>query len=107
MINKGKLRTLLEEVGHLVDMNCHTEARLKIAVAFDLYDVARLLMALDTIHTIEKDLPRALITYREHLTLRVLRVVEKNHGTEVKDKLFSALYRSNGEALKNYNGCTD
>lgn len=90
-MNKGKLRELLKEVSHLIDMNCHNEARLKLAVSFNLFDVARILMALDTIHKIEQDLPRGLILYREHVTGRILKHVGEKHGPATKEKLLKAL----------------
>jgi hypothetical protein len=90
-MNRGKLRELLKEVTHLTEINCHTEARLKIAVTFDLFDVARLLLALESIQSIEKNLPRSLLMYRDHLTNRVLRHVKERHGDLIMNKILESI----------------
>lgn len=96
-MNRGKLRELVREIQHLTDIQCHTEARLKLACAFDCFQEGRVIMALDQIHKVEGRLTRSLLLYREEITCRVLRCVEAKHGHEVRERLENALYRVKGE----------
>lgn len=91
MIQKNTLRTLLRDIRHLQDMGCHNEARLKLAVAFNRYDEARIITCLDIIQGCEKHLPRSLEVYRVAITERLLRHVKEHEGQDVASKVLNAL----------------
>jgi hypothetical protein len=91
MIHKGRLRELLKEVSHLVNVNCHNEARLKVAVAFNLFNEARSLVMLDTIQRIEKQLPRPLERYQAAITERLIRHIRETHGGPISERIMQAL----------------
>lgn len=94
-MNKGKLRELLKETSHLVHIGCLNEARIKVAVALNLFDIVRIMIAIDQIQTIEKGLPRGLIVYREMLTQRVLRHAGEQFGPVIQNKIQRALIVNN------------
>ncbi len=97
-MNRGKLHELVHEVSRLIDMGCHMEARIKVAVAFDFWCTARVLMHLDAIHSLKRELPSDLERRAEAETQEVLRHVGNLHGPEVKAKLSKALSRKGKES---------
>lgn len=90
-MNKGKLREVLKDIQRLTEQECHNEARLKLAVALNRYNEAKIIIALDYIQDLEKHLPRALLMYRTLITERLLRHVRETLGPEVADKILKAL----------------
>lgn len=91
-INRALLRNLLSDVGNLVSRRCHTEARMRLAVTFGLFEVNMILTHISAIHAQEKRLPRSLGFYRETLTHRILDHIERLHGPEVRRKIQAVLY---------------
>lgn len=90
-MHKGKLRELLKDIRHLTDIGCHTEARIVLAVCFGRFKEAKILMSIDHVHDLEKELPRQLSVYRDLLTERLLRHVQDLEGHEVSEKCLRAL----------------
>lgn len=90
-MHKGKLHELLKEIRHLTDTGCHTEARIMLAVCFNRFKEAKILMSVDHVQDLEKELPRQLSVYRDLLTERLLRHIQDSEGHEVAEKCLRAL----------------
>jgi hypothetical protein len=90
-LHKGNFRALLNEVRHLSKNNCHSEARLKIAIAFNQWNIAKAIILMDEVHRIEGGPSRGMTLYRATLTERLLHHVGNFYGQDVKIKILAAL----------------
>jgi hypothetical protein len=89
--NRNKIRCLIREIRVLVAKDCHIEARLKLAIAFDQWTTAKALMHLGELQRLDKGTSRGIQSHQMHLTNRLLEYVGKNHGHEIQLKLTNAL----------------
>ena len=89
--NKQKIRELTKEVKHLSVVECHIEARMKIAAAFNLFDKLELLHGVKLILRTEKTPPRNIEKYFESLTGRMMVEVKESYGDDIFNKLVKAL----------------
>lgn len=90
-MNKGKLREVLRDIQTLTAQHCHLEARIKLAVAINRYQEAKILMCLDHICSLERNTPRDVMRFRDVITQRLLRYAGETEGPQTVDKLLKAL----------------
>lgn len=94
-MRRSKIRELTSDILALMISHKETEARVTLAINLGRYDEARILMSLDHICHIEGQLPRALMQYRDLITMRLLRVLRESAGVEAELKILKALSDTN------------